>query len=430
MGSVFKAHDPVIGRNVAIKIVRIEEHSDQERAASIARFRAEVQAAGRCSHPAIVSIYDFLEQSGQPAIVMELVEGSSLYSALRDPAQLAALPMPDTILQVLDGLGYAHRQSIVHRDIKPANILLTASGQVKIADFGIASRSDGNTAEGGAMVGTPSYMAPEQLTDDGVDRRADLFSVGAILYEMLAGRPPFAGRTVNETILRLSDPDPADLTPISAAAPSYVAVLRQALSKDRTRRFQTADAFAAALQTVPAQIQDPQATIVMAPRRTSSSLDPGLLAQAERQLAQFVGPIARAMVARAAHTAATPDAMRAALAREVPDAATRSRFLRAFGGGRVEPSLGGRSREGQTMAPVTASGPRTQTPLAGPVTPQAAAAAQAALTEYLGPIARVLVRDAAAKASSAGDFIERLCAHVDKPEVRSKLYRRLRTEIV
>jgi eukaryotic-like serine/threonine-protein kinase len=156
MGTVYKASDPVIGRNVAIKVIRIDADSAQDHAASVARFRAEVQAAGRCAHPAIVGIYDFLEQAGDPAIVMELVEGNSLHAALRDPTVRATLSVPEVLLQVLDGLGYAHGQGVIHRDVKPANILLTASGQPKIVDFGIARSPDGDATLGGAMMGTPS----------------------------------------------------------------------------------------------------------------------------------------------------------------------------------------------------------------------------------------------------------------------------------
>ena len=437
MGAVFKAYDPVIGRNVAIKVVRMEAEEPEERTASLVRFRAEVQAAGRCTHPAIVGVYDFLEQSGDPAIVMELVEGSSLYSAMRDPVRRAALSIPDVMQQVLDGLGYAHGQGIIHRDIKPANILLTTSGQAKIADFGVARLTDGNATIGGGMLGTPSYMAPEQLTDDAVDRRADLFAVAAIIYEMLAGKPPFVGRTVTETIGRLSSPDPVDLNPIQGG---YVALLRRGLDKDRSRRFQTADAFSAALQSA---IGDPGATVVLAAsRHPTPTLDPSLVQQAERQLSKFVGPMARAMVLRAARNAVTPSELYAALANELPSAAERSRFLRAVGGGRIEPSLGGaRTQAGRTGAGHTDAGHTRQDRMPGPmmgsvmgggqalISVDAAATAQAALVVHVGPIARVLVRDAAAKAISISDFIERLCAHVEKPDERVRLQRRLRTEI-
>jgi serine/threonine-protein kinase len=452
MGTVYKAHDPAIGRVVAIKVVRIDADSPQQRASSVDRFRLEVQAAGRCSHPAIVAVYDFLDQSGDPAIVMELVEGTSLHRRMRDPGASAPSRSPGLLLQVLEGLGYAHGQGIIHRDIKPANILVTTAGQVKVADFGIARLSGVNATIGGAMMGTPSYMAPEQLTDDGVDRRADLFSVGSILYEMLVGKPPFAGGTISETILRLSSPDTADMNPLVAAGwQRFVPVLQRSLAKDRSRRFQTADAFAAKLQAALSDhrgaSEEDAATIVIGSRPVRpTTFDPSLLARIETLLARFVGPMARMMVVRAAREVSHPSELYASLARVMPNAADRSLFLRLAGGGRLEPSLGGRPRPAQTLTPQTltprtvglaTTEPRTAAPqtmppcasAAGSITPAAATAAQAVLVQYVGPIARVLVRDSAAKATSGRDFIDRLCAHLANPEEQAALRRRLRAEV-
>ena len=478
MGTVYKAHDPAIRRDVAIKVVRIDADSAQGRAAAIDRFRVEVQAAGRCSHSAIVGVYDFLDQLGDPAIVMELVDGTSLYRTMRDPERRAAFSLPSVLHQVLEGLGYAHDQGIIHRDIKPANILVTPSGQAKIADFGVARLAGANATLTGAMFGTPSYMAPEQLIDDRVDHRADLFSVGAILYEMLAGKSPFAGRTVPETMMRLSGPNPADMAPLVAAGREmFVPVLQQALAKDRERRFQTAGAFSAALQAASsgsnaAAEDDPGATIVMMSQRPKpAAFDPSFLQRVELHLARFVGPIARTMVTQAARQAGSSGDLYALLARDLPDAANRSLFLRLVGGGRVEPSLGDRGRPGQTMAPRTMApqtmapqtgapqtmAPQTMAPQtmgpgpmapqtippqtippqtipprtfgAGSIPPAATAAAQAALVQYVGPIARLLVRDAAALATSRRDFIDRLCAQVTKPDERAALQRRLRAEV-
>jgi serine/threonine protein kinase len=448
MGTVYKAHDPAIGRDVAIKVVRIDVDSAQERAAALDRFQLEVQAAGRCSHPAIIRVYDYLDQSGDPAIVMELVDGTSLYRTMRDPERRGAYSLPDVLHQVLEGLGYAHGQGIIHRDIKPANILVTPSGQAKIADFGVARLAGANATLGGAMLGTPSYMAPEQLIDDRVDHRADLFAAGAILYEMLAGKSPFAGRTVPETMMRLSGPNPADMSPVVAAGHRmFVPVLQQALAKDRERRFQTAGEFAAALQAASSGSKataedDPGATIVMSSQRPKPAVfDPSLLQRVESHLARFVGPIARTMVTQAARQAGGPGDLYAILARHLPDAADRSRFLRLVGGGRVEPNLDDRERSGQTMAPQTLGAetvapqtipPPTISPRAfggGSIPPAATAAAQAALVQYVGPIARVLVRNAAAQATSRRDFIDRLCAQVLKPDERAALQRRLRAEV-
>jgi hypothetical protein len=463
MGTVYQARDPAIGRDVAIKVVRIDADSAHERVASLARFRQEVQTAGRCSHPAIVAVYDFLDESGDPAIVMELVEGRNLRRILRDPAPRAASLMPDVLLQVLDGLGYAHGQGIIHRDIKPANILVTLSGEAKIADFGIARLTSSSAAShatlAGEVLGSPSYMAPEQLTNDRVDNRTDLFAVGAILYEMLAGKAPFAGQAISETIMRLASADAADMAPIEAVdGGRFVPMLQRALAKDRALRFQTADEFAAALQAgspdAKGIISDgSEATVVLGSLPVGqATFDPALLQLAELHLARFVGPMARMMVVRATQQAGTANDLYTLLARELPSAADRSMFLRLVGGGRVEPCISGRGRPGQPMAPRTRApfavapntvaapptlAPRTVEPETIPpqrlaaelISPAALAAAQAVLVVHVGPIARVLVRDAATRATSGRDFIDRLCAHVTKSEDRAVLQRRLRAEV-
>jgi eukaryotic-like serine/threonine-protein kinase len=453
---VYRAHDPLIDRPVAVKVVRIDAGDAEEQAAAVARFRREVQAAGQCSHPGIVRVYDFIQHEDRFAIVMELVDGSSLYRHLRDPGMRAGLKLSAVVLEVLDALNYAHGRGIIHRDIKPANILLTVTGQVKIADFGVARFSDSNATQVGTILGTPSYMAPEQAMGDTVDSRADLFAVGAIFYEMLVGRPPFAGATITETVLRVCEAAPADMAPVSAAGGhAYAGVVQRALNKDKSRRFQTANAFAEALRlAVPGDIAgDEQATVVLS--RGPRTWDPAFLQQTERQLARFAGPMARVAVVQAASAAATPDELYAALARGLDNAADRNQFLRAVGVGRVEPSIGGsigasigtrvpsktvsaRTILPQTLPPQTpppqTSPPRTPpaatvSPEALAIPPEAAAAAEAALVVYTGPIARMLVRAAVAKAASGADFIERACAHVSKPDELAALRRRLRLEV-
>ena len=432
MGTVYRAQDPLIGRMVAIKVVRTEALDEETRVSFVERFRLEVQAAGRCSHPAIVGVHDFLEGDGNPCIVMELVEGRSLQEVLRSPGGAAAVP--GILLQVLSGLGYAHGQGVTHRDIKPANIIITGGGQAKIADFGIARLNETAMTAAGGLLGTPSYMAPEQVCNDDVDHRADLFAVAAIFYESLVGRPPFAGRSMGDTIRRLSSPDPADLAPVAGSA--YAAILAKGLAKEPAQRYASADAFAAALQE--AMRSDPQATVVVTavpprqpPAATASvarSWDPALLQRVERVLAQSMGPVARMMVAKAAADAADLDELYSRLAQGLLNAADRSAFLRSLGGARVEPSLN---------ANRTASGPLSMTSTApaatigGPVNipPEALKAAQAIVAFYLGPIARVLVQKAAVQARSPRDFIDLLCAHVTKPDEAAALRRRLRSEV-
>jgi serine/threonine-protein kinase len=430
MGTVYRAQDPLIGRMVAIKVVRTEALDEAMRASFVERFRLEVQAAGRCAHPAIVGVHDFLEGDGNPCIVMELVEGRSLQEVLRAPGGAAAVP--GILLQVLAGLGYAHGQGVTHRDIKPANIIITGSGQAKIADFGIARLNETSLTAAGGMLGTPSYMAPEQVSNDDVDHRADLFAVAAILYESLVGRPPFAGRSMADTIRRLSGPEPADLGPVAASP--YAAVLRRGLAKEPAARFASADAFTAALQE--AIRADPQATVVVTavPREPQPAptvarhWDPALLQRVERVLAQSMGPVARMMVAKAAAESADLDGLYSRLAQGVRSAADRSAFLRSLGGARVEPSL--------TVSRTTSRAPSMTVPppaatVGGPVSfsPEALKAAQATVAFYLGPIARVLVQKAAAQARSPRDFTEALCAHVTKPDDAAALRRRLRAEV-
>jgi eukaryotic-like serine/threonine-protein kinase len=451
MGVVYKAHDPAIGRDVAIKVVRIDAGSATEHDSSVERLRVEARAAGRCNHPAIISIFDFLEIDGDPAIVMEFVDGRSLYGHLRDRAVRNALEPVRLIRQVLEALGYAHGQGVIHRDIKPANILMTTGGTIKIADFGIARLPGLNATLTGATLGTPNYMAPEQLSGAAIDHRADLFAVGAIFYELLAGRPPFAGPNTAATLALLAGPAEADLTPVHA---SYRTILGHALAKDRTQRYRSAEEFAAALAD-PALSHPPvadQQTLLMSATAPATHWDPTLLRLAERELARFLGPMARVQVARASQAAGAPEDLFGTLAGLLPDQADRSRFLRAVGAGRGGPnqsaagSIGGTASRGSgSVGSVRSTGPGSATgaPSLGSagrpggtasqsfagIADAAAAAAQAALVQYVGPIARVLVREDAAQAVSARDFIERLCAHVTKPDQQAALRRRLAAEV-
>lgn len=441
MGTVYRAHDPVIDREVAIKVVRTDALDSGARAEYLDRFRLEAQAAGRCSHPAIVAVYDVLSEGGDPAIVMEFVAGRSLADLLRGgAASRAAVPVIDLLGQVLEGLGYAHRLGITHRDVKPANIIVTEAGRAKIADFGIARLSDlpGGHAltQAGALLGTPSYMAPEQIGEAPVDHRADLFAVGAILYEALTGRPPFAGRSALETIQRLAGPEAASMVPVEAAgAGAFVPVLQQALAKAAARRFPSAEAFAAALAAAgrsppppaeepPTRIVPPRPAVEVAPPTGTGHWDPRTLARVERALAQYVGPMARVVVAEAARQSADAEALYQALARSLQSTADRSAFLRSLATGtRLEPTLG-------PPGGGATKGPATEATASGGIVPaEALAAAQAALAQFMGPIARVLVRQAAQQATSPADFIDRLCAHLAKPEETAALRRRLRAEV-
>jgi TonB family protein len=200
MGVVYLCVDPRLARPVAIKVMRESEHTPApEREQHRARFRNEVEAAGRLNHPDIVQIYDI----GPAYLVMEFVEGRPLAADMRAGAPLTVQRICQIVLRVADALDYAHRHGIVHRDIKPANIMISDDGSVKVTDFGVARLDSSTLTQAGTVVGSVRYMAPEQMMGEKVDGRADVFSLGAVAYEMLTARPPFPGKTITEVVGRV-----------------------------------------------------------------------------------------------------------------------------------------------------------------------------------------------------------------------------------
>src|ERR1700719_1854000 len=263
MGVVYKAFDPGIERAVAIKTVRKDLVDPDLVEQSMARFKNEARAAGRLLHPNIVSVYEYGEDDDNAFIVMEYVEGTGLRDFLNrgaafDLAQIAAI-----MTQLLLALDFAHERGVIHRDIKPANLILTESGTLKVADFGIARIDTSNLTTLGMVMGTPSYMSPEQCQGQAVDRRSDLFSAAVVLYELLAGEKPFAGatETIAYKICHESPRPPSALSRLNLS-PTIDAVLAVALEKSPDARFQNARAFSRALRealNAPAQ-QNPDET--------------------------------------------------------------------------------------------------------------------------------------------------------------------------
>jgi serine/threonine-protein kinase len=203
MGDIYEAHDPVIDRRVAIKTVRRDliERGDAE--LWLDRFRNEARAAGRLLHPNIVTVLDCGEEGGTPFLAMEYVEGEGVDSMLKRSGRLDCLQAVSIIMQTLSALDFAHANGVIHRDIKPSNILVTKTGLVKLADFGIAHIEASDLTGEGMVLGTPSYMAPEQLAGRPVDQRADLFSAGAVLFELLSGVKPFHGSSLGQSMLHV-----------------------------------------------------------------------------------------------------------------------------------------------------------------------------------------------------------------------------------
>src|SRR6266571_3235797 len=187
MGVVYKAFDPGIERAVAIKTVRKDLVDPDLVEQSMARFKNEARAAGRLLHPNIVSVYEYGEDEANAFIVMEYVEGTGLREFLNRGASFDLPQISSIMTQLLLALDFAHERGVVHRDIKPANLILTASGTLKVADFGIARVDTSSLTTMGMVMGTPSYMSPEQCQGQPVDRRSDIFSAAVVLYELIAG---------------------------------------------------------------------------------------------------------------------------------------------------------------------------------------------------------------------------------------------------
>ncbi len=253
MGTVYRSLDPTIGRTVAIKAIRLTDFADPaERQRVRERLLQEARSAGLLSHPNIITIYDVLEEEGSAFIVMEYVQGPSLGDMLRD----GQLPERNQTLrylgQIADALDYAHRKGVIHRDIKSANILISSehdhAGLAKISDFGISKFISQDTTHSGTMIGTPNYMAPEQIQGLAVDGRSDQFSFAVVVYETLTGTKPFRAESLATLFYQVCKQDPSPPHELNASLPTEVdAVIARALAKDPEHRFATCTEFVAAL---------------------------------------------------------------------------------------------------------------------------------------------------------------------------------------
>jgi serine/threonine protein kinase len=253
MGVVYKARDPQIDRLVAVKTVSLQGQEPEQDAEFRQRFFVEAQAAGRLHHPGIVAIFDAGEdpEARDPYIVLEYVTGESLSRILSREKKLPlakALRLAEEIATALD---YAHAQGVVHRDIKPANILITDDGHAKIADLGIAKLNLAHFTLPGRILGTPAFMAPEQLSGEGADGRSDLFSLGVILYAMVTGHSPFHGNSATTVCFKVVNRDPVPASVLDIDLPRTLdAVISHAIAKDPNARYQRGSDFAADLQTL------------------------------------------------------------------------------------------------------------------------------------------------------------------------------------
>lgn len=418
MGVVYEAHDAVIDRKVAIKLVRTDLLEGKERKDYVERFQQEAQAVGRCNHPGIVAIFDYAIHEQNPFLVMEYVDGVGLDQALSQGERFTPSAAIHVILSVLEALSCAHAVGIVHRDIKPGNILLMSGGRVKVTDFGVARLDSSNLTLDGMVIGTPRYMSPEQCCGGTVDQRSDLFSTAIVLQEVLTGERPFPGKHLTEIAFRMLSDPPAGGDKVEGIAGAAVgAVIKRALAKTPEERYASASVMAQALREamgdvpVHASVADTidKTVVAVLARRAApqaangGAFDPELLSNIERRLARRIGPIARYLVQTSLPAATSLDALCDLLAQRIDHPEDRRQFLS---------EARDVARSGVTASPITGLQPdRPQPPSA--ILPDEIEHARRALAETLGPIAKVLVKRALGQARSRQELWDLLAAHID-----------------
>ena len=253
MGVVYQGKDPKISRVVAIKTMALSQEFEADELAEVKeRFFREAETAGRLSHTNIVTIYDAGEEHDLCYIAMELLKGKDLIPYTKSGNTLPLEKVVSIVARVADALGYAHKQNVVHRDVKPANIMYEpGSDVVKVTDFGIARITDSSKTKTGMVLGTPSYMSPEQLQGKKIDGRSDLFSLAVSLYQLSCGRLPFEGDSMAQLMYKIANEDAPDILQYNASLPPrLVAFLDKAMSKEADQRYQTGEEFAFELRAV------------------------------------------------------------------------------------------------------------------------------------------------------------------------------------
>jgi serine/threonine-protein kinase len=451
MGQIYEAHDPLIERTVALKILRRELLDRGDADGWLQRFRHEARAAGRLLHPNIVTLLDYGEEGGLPFLAMEFIEGEGLDMRLRREGHFSRPAAVTIITQVLNALEFAHANHVIHRDVKPSNILLTKAGMVKVADFGIAHIEASDLTTEGDVLGTPSYMAPEQLLGKVVDHRADQFAAAAVFFELLTGQKPFQGKSLAESMLNMERRGPADIRALNAdVSPALQHVINKALSYECGNRFPTTNEFSraiteAAAGIVPVAPSAPDET-VFAPKSTtaappkpaeaqadaplppptSSSPLPGpdpveqaaepmplaieLLSEVERDLTTFIGPMAKIAVRRAAKTTIDLVGLYQSLATYIDGPSDRDTFIR--NGLRRSSTIGGPSSGGAPRQPLTQTDMTGQRSVLLAIAPGALRQLEADLTTYIGPIAPIVLRRVLSKSASAADLYRDLATYI------------------
>ncbi|MFK7944045.1 MAG: serine/threonine-protein kinase [Paracoccaceae bacterium] len=419
MGVVYAGHDPDIDREVAIKTVHrhlVDAGGSEE---WLARFAREARAAGRVLHQNLVTVFDYLQEGQVPYLVMERVRAVTLEDQMAGQTRIALGQVHGIVGQILTGLAHIHKAGIVHRDMKPANVMLTEDGGVKLTDFGIA-RLTSMDVTGAGMVGTPSYMAPEQFTGGDVDARADIYACGVMLYELTAGRKPFQGGGVEalfQAVRQGTVKRPTEWAP--ELPPAMDAVILKAMSVDPDDRYASASDLAVALaETLPAanitglSHIDPKPYAPRRPKPTGANtmllrMSSQTLGQVERHLIAKIGPMGRVIARRAASNSATAEDMIRALMNELSGTPehedVRDSILRLL-----------TADAGPSAAEIPDENLQFLADL---------------LRRELGPIVQVLVKRHAAKAPSLAALITALAEQLTDPDARQAFLDRARTEL-
>ena len=275
MGEVYRGFDTQLKRDVALKVLPEQFSRDSER---LARFRREAQAAGRLSHPKIVAVYDYGEEGDLAYIAMEYVAGKELKNYFEAGVHLEIKDCLHIMLQLLDALDYSHRRGVIHRDIKPSNIMIASDGNIKITDFGIAKIDTSDLTQAGMVLGTPTYMSPEQFMGKEIDGRSDLYSAGVLLYQMLTGERPFVGSpiTIMNKVLHQAPVPPSHYNP--KVSPELDLVILRSMAKAPEERYQNATEFMRALKRAaenkPVPVTDDDKTIAIPTSHSATKASP------------------------------------------------------------------------------------------------------------------------------------------------------------
>jgi serine/threonine-protein kinase len=465
MGVVYKAYDANNARTVALKTIRRELLDGLQESEIVARFRNEAQASGRLVHPNIVAVYDFGELEDATYIAMEYVDGTPLSAFLARETAMDPTASVTCIGQLLRALDYAHARGVVHRDIKPANILVTADAQVKITDFGIAKIESSTLTQVGAVIGTPSYMSPEQFKGEGVDGRSDLFAVGIVLYQMLTGTRPFLGAASNVMHQIINEEPEAPSVRRPGLHPAFDAVLRKAMAKRSEDRYPTAQAFLQALNEAHLQHtggqapteEDNERTVLAfqppprpaeparpatpsqhgaAPAQTqnsnlTASAPEWLLALApdlQVALSTQIGPVAKLVLKNTAREALDLDDLCTRLLPHIGSDAGRAQFQEAVREIKKKHGLSTLSTMGarlQNHASATQLTAMTGMPTLLQLSPELMETAQQKLAAYVGPIAKILAKRASKMTGNPDEFYRLLAENLPDAQDRARFLREI-----